>query len=90
MEQLDRDERLESYLRRYASAGLYSVLLNDRYQERLAGMKRKTLMPATKALIISYTVGRSVPLKCEENQDKNQRVFKNGLRSNIIEISQQV
>lgn len=72
MEQLDLDDGLAPYLRRYASAGLHYVLLNDRYQERLKhGYQRLSLTPAMDALIKSYTVGLSIPLNVHEGQLKS-------------------
>lgn len=70
MEQLDLDDGSAPYLRRYASAGLHYVLLNDRYQERLMGFQRLRLTPVMDALIKSYRVGISVPLEVHERQVK--------------------
>ncbi|KAJ6461452.1 hypothetical protein C8R45DRAFT_1179372 [Mycena sanguinolenta] len=65
MGQLDTHE-LARYLRRYASTPLYFVGLDDRYQERMKGRRRRMLTPQVQTLIASYRVGPSGPLEVEQ------------------------
>ncbi|KAJ6482735.1 hypothetical protein C8R45DRAFT_830934 [Mycena sanguinolenta] len=67
--QLDTHE-LAKYLKKYASAGLHFVPLDDRYQERVEGGRRRMLTPQMRALIASYTVGPSGPVHVEKSQQK--------------------
>ncbi|KAJ6450751.1 hypothetical protein C8R45DRAFT_768570, partial [Mycena sanguinolenta] len=53
LDQLDTHEGAR-YLRRYASAGFLFVALDDRYQERREGRRRRMLTPQMRALIASY------------------------------------
>ncbi|KAJ6490042.1 hypothetical protein C8R45DRAFT_826551 [Mycena sanguinolenta] len=69
MNQLDTHE-LAKYLKKYASAGLHFVSLDDRYQERVEGRRRRMLTPQMRALIASYTVGPSGPVHVEASRQR--------------------
>ncbi|KAJ6491095.1 hypothetical protein C8R45DRAFT_1138138 [Mycena sanguinolenta] len=65
MRQLDTHE-LAKDLRKYASSPLYFVGLDDRYQERMNGRRRRSLTPQMQTLIASYRVGPSGPLEVKQ------------------------
>ncbi|KAJ6471402.1 hypothetical protein C8R45DRAFT_874953 [Mycena sanguinolenta] len=68
MNQLDMHD-VSKYLRRHASSGFHFVPLDDRYQERVEGRRRRVLTPQMQALIASYTVGPSGPLYIEASEE---------------------